>query len=326
MKRVGVLVAGFIALAVVPALAQNPDVEAQEVSRKLNRLFLDHAIASRPLFPLFATMNGWREYDGQFANDISEEHREAQHQFCRRGLENLKAFDRSRLDEHDQLSYDVYRYNQLRCLDGLGFDLHLLPIDQGGVNLIATFPIWGSGKGPQPFRNAGDYENFLKRITGFVGWMDTTIANMRRGIARGFVQPREVMEKTLPQLSAMILDDVKQSPFYEPIADMPEEIEGEDRRRLSAAYEDAIRNQIVPAYRRVRDFVRDEYLPKCRATAGLTGLPGGDRLYAHYIRVQTTSSLTPQEIFDLGHREVARLRERMEALKKASVFDGDLKD
>ncbi|MGH8635345.1 MAG: DUF885 domain-containing protein [Burkholderiales bacterium] len=326
MKRVGVLVAGFIALAVAPALAQNPDVEAQEVSRKLNRLFLDHAIASRPLFPLFATMNGWREYDGQFANDISEEHREAQHQFCRRGLENLKAFDRSRLDEHDQLSYDVYRYNQLRCLDGLGFDLHLLPIDQGGVNLIATFPIWGSGKGPQPFRNAGDYENFLKRITGFVGWMDTTIANMRRGIARGFVQPREVMEKTLPQLSAMILDDVKQSPFYEPIADMPEEIEGEDRRRLSAAYEDAIRNQIVPAYRRVRDFVRDEYLPKCRATAGLTGLPGGDRLYAHYIRVQTTSSLTPQEIFDLGHREVARLRERMEALKKASVFDGDLKD
>lgn len=325
MTLIRVLLAGVLAVTAAPALAQDADSAAQELSRRINRLFLDHAVASRPLFPLFATMNGWREYDGQFANDLTEAHREAQRQFCRSGLEHLQTFNREELTENDRLSYDVYRYNQLRCLERLEFDLHLLPIDQGGFNLTATFPIWGSGRGPQPFRNVADYENFLKRIGGFVEWMDTAIANMRRGMARGIVQPREVMVKTLPQLTAMIVDDVKQSPFYHPVADMPEEIQGEDRQRLAAAYEDAIRKQIVPAYRRVRDFVRDEYLPKCRTTAGLAGLPGSEKLYAHYIRTQTTSSLTPQEIFDLGHREMARVWEKMEALKKASAFKGDLK-
>ena len=324
MKQLRVLLAAWLALAGPPALAQDAGGEAQEVSKRLSKLFLDHAVASRPLFPLFATVNGWREYDGQFANDLSEEHREAQRRFCRSGLDGLQAFDRERLSENDRLSYDVFRQNQLRCLERLEFDLHLLPIDQGGFNLIVTFPIWGAGNGPQPFRNVRDYENFLKRITGFVVWMDTAIANMRRGMARGFVQPREVMEKTLPQLSAMIVDDPKQSPFYQPVVNLPEEIGIEDRRRLAAAYESAIREQIVPAYRRVRDFVRDEYLPKTRTTAGLSGLPGGEKLYAHFIRAQTTVALTPQEIFDLGQREMKRIRERMEALKKASGFRGDL--
>jgi uncharacterized protein (DUF885 family) len=314
----------LLLLAAPTVLAQEPS--PADLSKRLNRMFLDYAVASRPLFPMFATVNGWREYDGQFTNDISEEHREAQRRFCRDGLENLKAFDREQLSTNDRLSYDVFRSNQLRCLERLEFDLHLLPLDQGGFNLIATFPIWGSGNGPQPFRNARDYDNFLRRAAGFVEWMDTSIVNMRRGMKSGFVQPREVMVKVLAQLDAMIVEDAKQSPFYEPVTNMPAEIEGEERRRLATAYELAIRTQIVPAYRRVRDFVRDDYLPRSRATAGLAGLPGGEKLYRHYVSTQTTTALTPQEILDLGHREMARTRQSMEALKHASGFQGDLKE
>ena len=321
MKLLRIAIPVFLALLPLSGAGQ----EADEVSRRLNRMFLDHAIASRPLFPLFATMNGHRAYNGVFENDLSEGHREAVRQFCRSGLERLQAFDRERLSDNDRLSYDVFRYNQQRCLERLQFDLHLLPLEPGGFNLIAAFPIWGAGDGPQPFGNVEDYDNFLKRVAGFVGWMDTAIVNMRSGMAKGFVQPREVMEKVLPQLAAMIVDDPKRSPFYKPILNMPEDIEGDDRRRLAMAYENAIRAQIVPAYRRVHDFVRDEYLPKARTSAGLAGLPGGDKLYSFHVRTMTTVALTPEEIFDLGMRDMAQLWARSEALRKASGFEGDLK-
>jgi uncharacterized protein (DUF885 family) len=292
---------------------------------RLNKQFLEYSVASRSLFPLFATANGLREYDGQFANDLSEEHRELQRKWCGSHLVRLKEFDRAQLNAGDRLSYDVFRHNLERCLERLKHDLHLLPVDQGGFNLIASFPVWGAGKGPHPFRNARDYDNFLKRIAGFIGWMDTAVANMRRGMERGMVQPRSVMQEVLAQLAAMIVDDPKQSPFYQPIVHLPPQMAADDRQRLAAAYEQAIRTQIVPAYRRMHAFVRDEYLPRARSNAGLAGLPDGQRLYSYYVRLHTTTSLTPGEMEEIGQREMAKTRARMEALKQAAGFAGELK-
>jgi uncharacterized protein (DUF885 family) len=319
------LLAGLLALAAAPGLAQDVAGEGQEISRRLNQLYLDHAVAIRSLFPLGATANGFRAYDAQFANWLTEEHREAHRRQCRSDLESLRLTERTRLAQSDRLNYDVFERLLERCLESLDFDYHLLPIDQGGFSLPATFPIFGSGRGGHPFRNVRDYDNFLKRIPGFVEWMDTAIANMRRGMERGFVQPRAVMDKVLPQLTDMVVEDARQSLFYQPILNMPEAITGDDRVRLAVLYETAIRDRIVPAYRRVRDFVRDEYLPRCRATAGLAGLPGGDRMYAYAVRVHTTTRLTPQEIYDIGLREMARIRQDMEARHQASGHGGDFK-
>lgn len=324
MRLFRALLAGLLAFAAAPGLAQDTAGEAQEVSQRLNKLYLDHVVAFRSLNPLNATTNGFRAYDAQFANWLTEEHREKERQQCRGDLEALRSFDRTRLDESDRLSYDIFEHGLERCLEHLGFDYHLLPIDQGGWSLPATFPIFGSGKGGHPFRNVRDYDNFLKRMPGFVEWMDTAIANMRLGMARGFVQPRAVMEKVLPQLTAMIVEDPRRSLFYQPVFNMPESITGDDRIRLTVLYESAIRDHIVPAYRRVRDFVRDEYLPNCRTTAGLSGLPGGDRIYASAVRGHTTTRLTPQEIFEIGEREMVRTRREMDALHKASGHGGDI--
>jgi uncharacterized protein (DUF885 family) len=324
LRRLAVCLAA-VALAVAAVSRAEDDPSAREASSRLNRLFLDYSVASRSLFPLFATVNGLREYDGEFANDLSEAHREAQREWCGSHLARLKAFDRARLNSADRLSYDVFRHNLERCLERLRHDFHLLPVDQGGYSLIASFPVWGSGKGPQPFRNTRDFDNFLKRIRGFVEWMDTAIANMRRGMERGMVQPRSVMQEVLAQLAAMIVDDPKQSPFYQPIVNLPPGIASEDRQRLAAAYEEAIRTQIVPAYRRMHAFVRDEYLPRARSNAGLAGLPDGEQLYAYYIRLHTTTALTPGQIQEIGQREMAKTRAKMEALKQASGFSGELR-
>lgn len=323
MKITRIVLAALLAMTAVRGLAQDRAGDAQELSRRLNQLYLDHVVAFRSLYPLTATTNGFRAYNAQFANWLTEEHREAHRQQCRGDLESLRLADRTRLDESDRLSYDVFEHLLERCLENLEFDYHLLPINQSG-SLPATFPIFGSGRGAQPFHNVRDYDNFLMRLPGFVEWMDTAIANMRRGMERGFVQPRAVMEKVLPQLTDMIVDDPRKSMFYQPVINMPEAITGDDRVRLTVLYESAIHDRIVPAYRKLRDFIRDEYLPKCRSTAGFAGLPGGDRIYASAVRGYTTTRLTPQEIQGIGQRELARIRQDMDKLHKASGFSGDI--
>jgi uncharacterized protein (DUF885 family) len=84
---------------------------------------------------------------------------------------------------------------------------------------------------------------------------------------------------------------------------------------LESRYVAAIQNSIVPAYRRLRAFVQDEYLPGCRTTSGFGDLPGGRELYAWAVRMATTTALTPDEIHELGLREVARLRSEIEGVR-----------
>src|SRR4051812_18689573 len=325
MKRSPSSLAGVLCLLLSSALAQETAGGPQETAKQLNKLYQDHVVAFRSIFPLDASANGLRVYDDQFSNWLSEEHREVRRTQCRSDLESLRSKDSAALDPADRLNYELFEYGLKRCLDYLGFDYHLLPIDQGGFSFPATFPIYASGKGAQPFRNVSDYDKFLKRVPGFVEWMDTAIANMRIGVARGFVQPKAVMEKVLPQLKDMAVEDPRLSLFYQPILNMPAAITGDDRVRLSALYEIAIRDKIVPAYRRVHDFIRDEYLPKARTTAGLGGLPGGHEMYLHAVRAMTTTRLTPQEIYDIGLREMARIRLEMDKLHSASGHQGDLK-
>jgi uncharacterized protein (DUF885 family) len=149
---------------------------------------------------------------------------------------------------------------------------------------------------------------------------------MRKGIEAGVVQPRVVIEKTLPQLDAMIVADPKQSIFFQPILRLPQHFSESDKARLTAAYADTIERSLVPSYRRLRDFVQREYLPKTRATYGISSLPDGIAWYEQAVRSQTTTSLTPEEIYQLGIEEIQRIKKEMERMRSASGFQGSLQE
>jgi uncharacterized protein (DUF885 family) len=132
------------------------------------------------------------------------------------------------------------------------------------------------------------------------------------------------MEKVLPQLEPLIAKDPKQSLFYRPVTNFPESFTAEERERFTNAYTKAIATQIVPAYQRLQAFIRDEYLPKTRATVGITSLPNGAEWYAYLVKLQTTTNLTPAEIHDIGLKEVARIRGEMEKVIAQVGFKGDM--
>ena len=123
-----------------------------------------------------------------------------------------------------------------------------------------------------------DYEDWLKRAADFDAWANQAIENMRAGMAKGIVQPRIVMQQVLPQLAAMVVTDPKKSVFYRPVENFPEGIPPADRDRLTAAYLASVRDTLVPAYKRMHDFVRDEYLPRTRDTVSLGALPNGEAI------------------------------------------------
>jgi uncharacterized protein (DUF885 family) len=156
---------------------------------------------------------------------------------------SLQTINRQALDEEHQLTYDVFRRNLENALRGYQFPSPLQPLNQF-YNFGSGFAQLGSGTGIHPFKRVKDYDDFLSRTRGFTEAVDIAIANMRQGMAMGVVQPRVLMEASLPQLSAHVVSDVEKSLFYGPIRNLPADFTQADRERLTAAYRTAIRDQV----------------------------------------------------------------------------------
>jgi uncharacterized protein (DUF885 family) len=273
--------------------------------------------------PLDATQMADNRFNDLLPNDISESHRSDMRQFCQRYLDSLQTFDRSQLSEQQQISYDILQHETALRLDLLKYPEHLMPVQQFW-GLTLTMPLLGSGQAFQPFKNVKDYDDFLKRIDAFTVWMDTAIVNMRKGLDAGYTYPRILMERVLPQAKDMMVTDVTKSIFYKPVTNMPDSIDANEKARLTDAYSLAIKEKIVPAYTKLHNFIRDEYLPKTRTSSGISDIPGGREYYQQMIRQYTTTDLSPDSIFRLGESEVARIRREMERVKEQMKFRGDL--
>jgi uncharacterized protein (DUF885 family) len=290
-------------------------------SQKLQALFDEFFEEALKLNPILATSIGDPRYNDRFVVAIAPEVIEQRRVLERDFLARIQAIDRAQLTPQEQLSYDIFRSARELEIEGFRFPIELLPLNQfySTPNLFAQL---GSGNGLQPFKTVKDYDDFLKRLDGFVQWTDQAIVNMRLGIERGYTLPRVLVEKTLPQLQAHVVAKPGDSLYWGPITNLPGEFPAADRERLTAAYRAAITDKVVPTYRKLHEFMRDEYLPKARATYGLGALPDGPAWYAHNVRRITTTSYTPEQIHQLGLDEVARIHAAMDGVMKQVGFTG----
>ena len=295
-----------------------------EMKKPFNEFLDDYFEERLQFFPLEATQIGDNRYNNLLPNDISESFRSEIKDFYTRYQSGLTGYMRDSLSVQEQVSYDIFQREMEINLRALTFKEHYMPVHQfWGMTL--TIPQIASGKSYQPFKTAKDYDDFLARIDGFTIWVDTAIVNMRKGLSLGYTFPRILMERVLPQAQDMLVNDVKQSIFWEPITNMPDSISGENRARLIKAYEASIEDKIIPSYRKLHDFLRDEYIPKARTTSGFSEIPGGNELYQHLINFWTTTNLSADEIFKIGVSEVSRIRSEMEKIKDQVGFKGNLK-
>ena len=317
---------GISCLLLLAGACNNPSEKktAEANMKPISELFENYYNEHNRLFPMTATANGDNRFNDIFPNDISFAYRDTLRKYYQSYLDSLALYDATALSENDRTSYEILTWDLQMGLEGLKFDDHLMPINQFWSATI-TFPQYGSGQGNQPFKTVKDYDDFLKRIDDFSVWCDTAVANMKMGMAEGKVYPAILMKRVLPQMKSMIVADAKQSIFYMPVSNMPNEIASSDKMRLDSAYEAAIKMNIVPAYQKMYDFIKSEYIPKCRATAGISDIPGGRDYYNYLIKFWTTTNMTADQVFELGQNEVGRLRKEMEKIKDETGFKGDLK-
>ncbi len=304
-------------------LGCSPAKEQKEVD--LNGIFEQFARENYSLNPLVATQNNVHDFNDQLAIDISEEHVEKAIALNNRYLDTLKTIQYDSLTDAEKLSVDVLHYqlsiSNERLMNRYGV---YTPVDQFVFSFPQRFAVLGSGAGYIPFKDEQDYRNFISRMEFFPKWIDQSINNMQSGLELNYTNPKASMEKVPAQLKPLFETAVENHIFYKPLENLPETIDSAARLKLLADYTKAIETHIKPAYKKLNDFLVDTYIPNTRISTGLLDKSGGKAEYAYWLKYYTTSDITGDQIFDLGLREVARIRTEMDSIKKLTGFKGDL--
>ena len=313
-----------------PAAAAPPAAEAPKPDHaaQLKALFAESDEANLKRNPISALFRGDLRYADQLGDYITDEYFAAEIAAAEDELRRLNAIPRDALSPQDQIAYDVFKWQTELGLRGLRPELLSLtvvrPIDH--FNGFHTFfPDISSGEGAAPFKTLADYENNLKRIDGYVVILDRAIGRFRQGMASGVVQPRLVVDNMIGQFDTQIGMGVDDSVFMGPTKKFPATISAADQARLRTEYAAAVRDKILPAYKRIRDFLKNEYRPVAREGVGLVHMKGGPQLYTYLIESNTTLPLTADEVHNTGLREVARIRGEMEKVKTQVGFKGTLR-
>jgi uncharacterized protein (DUF885 family) len=256
-------------------------------------------------------------------NTLSEEYRQKTHEFNARWLKTVEAIGPEGLEGQDLASYQMFVRDAKLELEGEKFPDWLQPVDQfrNRANLMAQF---GSGTSAQPFKTVKDYDDWRKRASQIPVLFDQAIANMKLGVERRVVQPKALMDNVVSQLDKLIKDKPEDTLFWQPVEKMPASFPAEDRKRITAAYRAMIEQELMPAYRKLRAYVADEYIPRARESSGLGALPDGEAWYAYLVRRFTTTDLTPAQIHQIGLDEVERNHREIRGVMKQVGFEGSM--
>jgi uncharacterized protein (DUF885 family) len=313
--------------AAAPAAAAPEAAPAQSEDQKLTQLFHDSDEASLKRNPISGIFRGDLRYADKLGDYITDAYFDAERAAGEEDLRKLRAIDRDALTPTNKIAYDVFEWQTLQGLKGLQPDMLALtivrPIDHF-FGFHTFYPGFASGKGAAPFKTLEDYENNLNRHREYATLIDRSIERFREGMASGVVQPKLVVNNVIDQLDLQLAQGIEDSTFYGPVKQFPAGISEADQTRLRAEHAAVIRDRIRPAYQRLRDFLKNEYLPVARDGVGLVHMKGGPKLYQQLVEQNTTLPLTADYIHNLGLSEVARIKSEMEAIKTQVGFKGSL--
>jgi uncharacterized protein (DUF885 family) len=239
----------------------------------------------------------------------------------RRYLSEVLAIPREGLDPESKLTYDMFRQERALSIEGFTYPYELLPVDPYD-GMPQRFALMASSAERLAVSGAKDYESWRLLATSFVRWTHQAITNMRDGMRRGYTLPRVLVEETLPQLAALG-EDTQANTFYQSMRTGPDTTADAERTRLSGALAAFLKDEVLPSYRALHDFMQNEYLPRSRSTVGLSALPLGDAWYAHLARTTTGDTRSPLQLHALGLAEMERVHQRVQSLLAEASFAGD---
>ncbi|MCH8830160.1 MAG: DUF885 domain-containing protein [Planctomycetes bacterium] len=235
-------------------------------------------------------------------------------------LKKLAGVDFAALSPADKINYRLFKRNYETAIEQHTHRWYLLPLNQrAGIqeaNSLANVI---------RFRTVKDYEDWLARMRSLPAFMNQTLALLREGIRTKRVHAKIVMKRLPGQIRKQIVDDPEKSPFFEPFRSIPDSIKPAEQIRLMTAAKTVIEKRIIPSYRKMLAFFEKEYIPGCFDRVGVWQFPRGRKFYEFRARKFTTTNLTPQQIHEIGLKEVKRIRGEMRKIIKQVKFKGTFK-
>ncbi|MDG6078138.1 DUF885 family protein [Erythrobacter litoralis] len=232
-------------------------------------------------------------------------------------LERLEALPKSEFTEDARIDAAVFRTLLEQEIGDARFSEWEMPFDSDSN-------FWSYLAAPSGFSTVEEYENYIGRMRDIPRYFEEQIANSRAGLKRGFSVPRVTLEGRDASINSYLVEDGRGSNFFRAFVEMPRSIPQAEQERLQAEARAVIEGDVIPAYRNLLNFFRDEYLPATRTSLAASDLPDGEAYYAQQIRQYTTLDLTAEEIHQIGLEEVARITAEMEEVKQQAGFEGTL--
>jgi uncharacterized protein (DUF885 family) len=312
------LMVGLPACTAPPAAPPPPAENAE--ARRLHTLFEEAWEDSMRRHPEWATYLGDKRYGDQL-EDASPEAEAAVFAAQRRQLAAAQAVRRDALSVTDRTSLDIF-------LHGVQDDLRFEPlVGYRRMSMGALFGFQGELAAlldASPVATKGDVEQMLSRLAAYPKRVDQELVRLRQGMALGWVPPRVVLDRVLATLDRQLAAGGDSSPFLKPFTQLGEAMPKPEQETLRDRARRAVAEHVLPAQRRLRDFVAGDYLAAAPASGALAGYPGGAAVYAAKVRSQTTSDLSAAQIHAIGLREVARLHGEFNQVMQEMKWPGDL--
>ena len=314
----------YFLILFVSALVLSSCQNKKKIAERFDNLLEQYYQDNLELYMLNATYLGDNRYNDSLPNFLSKSFERKEQRFYSDYNRKLKRFDEDDLSPEQVLSKQILQWEIDIQQERLEFDKNLMPIDQMW-SLHLEIGQLASG-GTQPLSTLDDYWNWYNRLDDFKEWLLSAKNKMKEGIERGIVLPKSLIKKVLPQLESLSTNSSSENIFLKAYGDRPEVIERKDWNEFGLEYYKLVIDELNPVIRDLHEFMSTEYFDAGRDSSGYNDLPGMEGYYDYAIKYYTTTSLSADEIHELGLSEVSRIRGEMEGVMKLVDFDGTLVD
>lgn len=316
MKR-NLLSVALLCLLASAAVAAAPDDLAAR-RKALNDLIDEHWEYTLRVNPEFASILGDKRYNDRWSDNTPAAIDDNLKQLAS-FKQRFEAVDTTGFPEQEALNKTLMVRDLKENLDNARFKNWEMPVAQNyGIHIQAPGFVQFLS-----FETVKDYDDYIARLHTFPRVMDETLALMRAGLTDKLMPPKFLLAKVADQADGIVKQadqKMEDSPFAMPIGKLPKTFSAADGKRIREQILAAIKQQVVPSYAKFAAYVRDTYAPAGRLEPGVWSLPDGDARYAALVKSSTTTSMTPEEIHQLGLREVARIEGEMQKVAERLHF------
>lgn len=270
--------------------------------------------------PIFASLLGNKSFNQEITSNSIEEFFKNKAKL-QKDLINLNRFNYEKLNSDNKLNYKLKRITLNNSIEAAEYPSYYMSLNQRGG--VQSYYETGDRL---VYESKQDYEDWLIRLSKYADNIANTKTNVEEGLEKGYTQPQLVTRQVILQIDNILNSEIEDNPYLKIFltADNSFFNEGEKEDLINRATL-LIKSQIIPAYVDLNNFLKNTYLPNSRSSIGLNGVPEGDKWYEYAARYHTTTNLTPDEIHDIGLKEVLRIRKEMEQIITDLEWDGDFK-